>query len=110
MWLVRTPGQPDDPHQPRPALVVSDDIRNRMTDDLIVVPLFSRGRPGPTHVPLPAGAGGLDHESVAFCEEVSTIDRDFLRRGPLGPRLDDAAIDAVVRGIRRAVGEVVPEP
>ena len=109
LWLVLTPGQPDDPHQPRPALVVSDDVRNRMTDDLIVVPLFSRGGPGPTRVPLPAGAGGLDHESVVFCEEVSTIDRDFLRRGPLGQRLEAPAMDAVVRGIRRALGEVVPE-
>ncbi|MHB8507975.1 MAG: type II toxin-antitoxin system PemK/MazF family toxin [Candidatus Dormibacteria bacterium] len=108
LWLVLTPGQPDDPHQPRPALVVSDDVRNRMTDDLIVVPIFPSGRPGPTRVQLPAGGGGQDHDSVVFCEEVTTIDRDFLRRGPLGQRLDAATMDAVVRGIRRALGEVVP--
>ena len=108
LWLVFTPGQPDDKHQPRPALVVSDEVRNRLTDDLIVVPLFTRGRLGPTRVALPAGAGGVDHDSIAFCEEITTIDRDFLRRGPLGPRLDDALIGAVVRGIRRAVGETVP--
>jgi mRNA-degrading endonuclease toxin of MazEF toxin-antitoxin module len=81
-----------------------------MTDDLIVVPLFSRGRPGPTRVQLRAGSGGLDHASVVFCEEITTIDRDFLRRGPLGQRLQDSVMDAVVRGIRRAIGEVVPEP
>jgi mRNA interferase MazF len=109
LWLVETPGQPDDPHQPRPALVVSDDIRNQMTDDLIVVPLFSRGRPGPTRVQLRAGAGGLQHPSLAFCDEITTIDRDFLRRGPLGHRLDDSVMNAVVRGIRRAIGETVPE-
>jgi len=110
VWLVLTPGQPDDPHQPRPALVVSDDVRNRMTDDLIVVPLFSRGRLGPTRVPLLAGAAGLDRESIVFCEEITTIDRDFLKRGPLGERLPQPEMDAVVRGIMRAVGEVVPEP
>jgi mRNA interferase MazF len=110
LWLVMTPGQPDDPHQPRPALVVSDDIRNRMTDDLIVVPLFSRGSAGPTRVRLPAGSGGLEHASMVFCDEVTTIDRDFLRRGPLGQRLDQTAMDAVVRAIRRAIGEVVPQP
>jgi mRNA interferase MazF len=109
LWLVETPGQPDDPHEPRPALVVSDDIRNRMTDDLIVVPLFSRGRPGPTRVQLRAGAGGLQQPSLAFCEEITTIDRDFLRRGPLGHRLDDSVMNAVIRGIRRAIGETVPE-
>ena len=109
LWLVHTPGQPDDPHQPRPALVVSDDIRNRMTDDLIVVPLFSRGRPGPTRVQLRAGSGGLDHASVVFCDEITTIDRDFLHQGPLGPRIDKSVMDTVVRAIRRAIGEIVPE-
>jgi mRNA interferase MazF len=110
IWLVLTPGQPDDPHQPRPALVVSDDVRNWMTDDLIVVPVFTRGRLGPTRIALTRGSGGLDHESVIFCEEITTIDRDFLRRGPLGGRLDISTMTAVVRGIRRAVGETVPEP
>jgi mRNA-degrading endonuclease toxin of MazEF toxin-antitoxin module len=80
-----------------------------MTDDLIVVPLFTRGRSGPTRVAIPA-AGGLDHESVAFCEEVTTIDRDFLSRGPLGPRIAHTTVEEVVRGIRRAIGEVVAEP
>jgi mRNA-degrading endonuclease toxin of MazEF toxin-antitoxin module len=91
-------------------LVVSDDIRNGMTDDLIVVPLFTRGRTGPTRIQVVAGSGGLQHTSVAFCDEIATIDRDFLRRGPLGPRLDQSVMEAVVRGIRRAVGETVPEP
>lgn len=110
MWMVHTPGQPDDPHQPRPALVVSEDIRNRLRDDLIVVPAFSAGRLGPTRVAAAAGAGGLAHNSVLFCEEITTIDRDFLHRGPLGSRVPRGLMEAVVRGIRRAVGEVLPEP
>jgi len=106
--MVFTPGQPDDPHQPRPALVVSEDVRNRLRDDLIVIPAFSRGRMGPTRISLPKGSAGLAHSSVLFCEEITTIDRDFLQRGPLGSRLNTTVMDAVVRGIRRAVGEVVP--
>lgn len=110
VWYVHTPGQPDDPHQPRPALVVSEDIRNRLTDDLIVIPIFSRGRLGPTRVRLPAGQGGIDHDSVLFCEEITTIDRDFLSRGPLGEPVSAALLDQVIRAVRRALGEVVPEP
>ncbi|MGH9076016.1 MAG: type II toxin-antitoxin system PemK/MazF family toxin [Acidimicrobiales bacterium] len=110
MWLVHTPGQPDDPHQPRPALVISEDVRNRLRDDLIVIPAFSRGRLGPTRVRLPAGAGGLEHQSVLFCEEITTLDRDFLHRGPLGRRLPADVMGVVVRGVRRAIGETVPEP
>lgn len=104
-----TPGQPDDPHQPRPAVVLSEDVRNRMRDDLIVVPVFSEAQLGPTHVRLPASLGGLKHDSVIFCEEVTTIDRDFLSRGPVGV-LSPKLMEAVVRGVRRAVGEVVSEP
>ena len=108
--MVYTPGQPDDPHQPRPALVISEDVRNRLADDVIVVPLFSIGRVGPTRVTLAKGAGGLHRSGVLFCEEVTTVDRDFLDRGPLGPRVPGPVLDAVVRAVRRAVGDFLPEP
>lgn len=90
--------------------MVSEDVRNTLRDDLTVVPVFSQGRLGPTRVALPAGAGGLASDSVLFCEEITTIDRDLLANGPLGPPLGRSALDAVVRAVRRALGEVVPEP
>ncbi|HLZ47543.1 MAG TPA: type II toxin-antitoxin system PemK/MazF family toxin [Candidatus Limnocylindria bacterium] len=110
IWSVRIPGQPDDPHQPRPALVVSADVRNRMADDVMVIPIFSKGAVGPTHVPIDAGAGGLRKSGVLFCEELTTVDRDFLSRGPLGPVVSRDLLMAVVRGVRRALGETVAEP
>jgi mRNA interferase MazF len=110
IWMASTPGQPDDPHQPRPALIVSENVRNRMTDDVMVIPLFSRGRLGPTRVAIPGGAGGLTRASVAFCEEITTVDRDFLGRRPLGKRIEPPLMAAVVRAVRRAIGEVVAEP
>lgn len=104
IWYAYTPGQPDDPHQPRPALVISEDIRNRRTDDVIVVPIFSGGRLGPTRVAVAAGVGGLSHSSVFFCEELATIDRDFLRDGPLGSSVPAALPERVVAAILIAVG------
>lgn len=108
--MVLTPGQPYDPHQPRPALIVSEDVRNRLRDDVIVIPVFSAGKTGPTRVSLPAGAGGLRRPGFLFCEEIKTIDRDFLSHGPLGPRLAGPILEAVVRAVRRALGNVVFEP
>jgi len=105
--MVFTPGQPDDSHQPRPVLVVSEDVRNRLRDDLIVIPVFSTGKTGPTRVPLPAGTGGLRRPGLLFCEEITMIDRDFLSRGPLGPRLSGPILEAVVRAVRRALGDVI---
>jgi mRNA interferase MazF len=106
--MVYTPGQPDDPHQPRPAIVVSEDVRNRLRDDVIAVPLFSSGKAGPTRVPLPAGAGGLRRPGIAFCEEVTTLDRDFLTRGPLGKPVSPSQMAEVIRAIRRALGDLLP--
>ncbi|MDP9252708.1 MAG: type II toxin-antitoxin system PemK/MazF family toxin [Chloroflexota bacterium] len=104
------PGQPDDTHQRRPALVVSADVRNRIADDLMVVPIFSQGAVGPTHVHLAQGTGGIKKDSVLFCEELTTLDREFLSRGPWGPRVGADVLDAVNRAVRRAIGETVPEP
>lgn len=110
IWSVFTPGQPRDPHQPRPALIISDDVRNRIADDLIVIPIFSEASVGPTHVGLVRGSGGIRRESVLFCEEVTTIHRDFLARGPWGARVEQDLLRRVVRAVRRALGDVVLEP
>lgn len=110
IWFVYTPGQPDDPHQPRPALVVSADARNRVSDDIVFVPIFSRGRPGPTRVPIHSGTGGIRQDSVLFCEEITTLDHDFIARGPLGPPAPETLLQQVIRAVRRALGEAVPEP
>lgn len=109
IWSVYTPGQPGDPHQPRPALVISADERNQAEDDVIVVPVFTRGAVGPTHVPVRGGTGGLDHDSVLFCEEITTLDVEFLEDGPLGDPVPESLLRRVVRGIRISVGDV-PAP
>lgn len=110
IWWVHRPGQPGDPHQPRPGLVVSEDVRNRQGNNVIVVPIFSRGRLGPTRVALPAGAGGIPHAGILFCEELTTIADLFLAGGPLGAPVPPPLLAAVVRAVRRAIGEIVPEP
>jgi mRNA-degrading endonuclease toxin of MazEF toxin-antitoxin module len=109
IWLAYTPNQPDDPHQPRPVLIVSSDGRNWNTDDVIAVPIFRNRQLGPTRVAISAGVGGLVYDSVLTCEEIITLRHDFLERGPLGPPAPGPLLDRVVRAIRRAVGEVVPE-
>ena len=57
IYLVKLPGHPSDAKD-RPALVVSLDIRNRLANDVIVVPFSTTLRAAPTHEELPAGEGG----------------------------------------------------
>jgi mRNA-degrading endonuclease toxin of MazEF toxin-antitoxin module len=110
IWFVDTPGQPYDPHQPRLSLVVSSNARNRNSDDVIVVPIFSNGNLGPTRIPIASGVGGISHDSILFCEEITTLHVDFIRHGPLGRPVSADLLDQVVRAVRRALGEVVAEP
>jgi mRNA-degrading endonuclease toxin of MazEF toxin-antitoxin module len=106
VWRAYTPGQPTDPHQPRFVLVISEDARNRARDHVIVVPIFSQGRLGPTRLPIPEAGTGLPHESVLFCEELTTIDTDFLTDdGPRG-RVDPELLAKVVVAVRRAIGDL----
>ena len=101
------PGSPTTPTNRDPCSSYQRTFVTGLRDNVIVVPAFSAGRSGPTRVPVPASSGGLPFNSLLFCEEVTTIDKDFLRRVP-GASVEPGTVAAVVRAIRRAIGEVVP--
>jgi mRNA-degrading endonuclease toxin of MazEF toxin-antitoxin module len=86
-------------------LVVSADVRNRVREHVMVVPIFSTGNLGPTRLVIPAQGTGLHHDSVLFCEELTTIDEDFLEDGPRG-RVPSELLAYAVIAIRRAVGDL----
>lgn len=106
IYLVRLPSHPADTKN-RPALVVSMDVRNRLANDVIVIPLSTTLRPAPTHVELPAGEGGLKEPSVAKCEQVTTLDKSFLLRGPFAGTISSSLMQEIERAIQRAIGIVV---
>jgi mRNA interferase MazF len=106
IYLVRLPGHPSD-IKDRPALVVSLDVRNRLANDVIVVPLSTTLRLAPTHVELPAGEGGLKETSMAKCEQVTTLDKSFLIRGPFAGTINTSLMREVEKAIQRAIGIVI---
>lgn len=105
--LVKLPGHPADP-KARPALVVSMDVRNRLANDVIVVLLSTTLRPAPTHVKIPAGEGGLRETSMAKCEQITTLDKSFLLRGPFAGLISPSLMREVEKAIQRAIGIPVP--
>jgi mRNA-degrading endonuclease toxin of MazEF toxin-antitoxin module len=100
IWLVEFP---DDPKS-RPALIVSLDARNELANSVLAVPITTNLRPAPTHVPLPAGQGGLLHDSVARCENVSYLHKSRLSRGPLAGSISPALMREVERCLLRSLG------
>ena len=107
IYLVKLPGHPADP-KARPALVVSMDVRNRLANDVIVVPLSTTLRPAPTHVELSAGEGGLKETSTAKCEQITTLDKSFLLRGPFAGLISHSLMREVEKAIQRAIGILTP--
>lgn len=105
--MVRLLGQPTD-RKARPALVVSLDIRNRLAHDVIVVPLSTTLRLSPTHVELSAGTSGLDYPSMAKCEQITTLHKSHLLRGPFAGMINLATMEEIERAIQQAIGILVP--
>ena len=100
IWLVDFP---DDP-KTRPALIVSPDARNQYATSVLAVPVTTNLRPAPTHVLLPAKQGGLSHDSVASCENVSYLHKSRLTCGPMAGPICPALMGDVERCLLRSLG------
>ena len=100
VWLVDFP---DDPKS-RPALIVSPDARNEFANSVLAIPITTNLKPSPTHVPLTAGQGGLERDSMARCENVSYIHKSRLRRGAFGGSLGAPVLREIERCLLRALG------
>ena len=103
IYLVRFSGRPTD-SKTRPALIVSLDVRNRLANDVIVVPISTTLRPSPTHVELPKNEAGLNHTSMAKCEQITTLDKSFLVRGPFSGAVSPLKMSEIEKAIQRAIG------
>ena len=88
-----------------PVVVVSPDIRNELTDSVIVVPFTSnrQGVENPTRVLIPAGEGGLQADSLAVCENVSALRQTFLEQGPYG-QISADVLARIQRAIQVSIG------
>jgi mRNA interferase MazF len=64
----------------RPVLIVQTDRANPYSPHTIIVPFTTRIRQKllPSQVFVPAGEGGLKHDSVVLCEQIRVIDKGRL--------------------------------
>jgi len=85
------------------------DVRNRLANDVMVVPASSVLRPAPTHVHLCRGEGGVRKDSVLKCEQLITLPKEALGSVALGGPRSTATMVAVEKAIRRAIGVSIEE-
>lgn len=102
LYWVAIPGEPGE--KKRPALVISVNARNRLADDVLVIPGSTTLRFAPTHVRLRNGTGGLRRNSVLKCEQITTLPKILLSEAALGGPLPAVLLEEVERGVLRAIG------
>jgi mRNA-degrading endonuclease toxin of MazEF toxin-antitoxin module len=102
IYWVAIPGEPG--AKRRPALVVSVNARNRLANDILVIPASTTLKPAPTHVRLRKGTGGLRADSVLKCEQITTLPKTLLSESALGGPLSARLLEDVERGVLRAIG------
>jgi mRNA-degrading endonuclease toxin of MazEF toxin-antitoxin module len=91
----------------RPAVILSPDVRNRLANDVIVVPCSSSARGMAWHVRLRRGEGGLSQACMAKCEQIATVPKSWIDPAELG-RLSPGRLREVELAVLSALGILVP--
>ncbi len=105
-WADLHPRSGSEQQGRRPVIVVSHDSLNEIDSwrSFVIVPLTTssrQARRGPSAIPIAAGEGGLEQDSVALCHQVTTLDqRKF---GEQIGILPDVVMQAVTGGLIAAL-------
>lgn len=91
----------------RPTIIVSPDLRNRLADDVIIVPCSTSARAMTWHVQLRRGEAGLPQACMAKCEQIATVPKSWVEPAELG-RLSSGRMREVELALLSALGIVVP--
>ncbi len=90
--------------KPRPAAVLSVDALNKHALDVCLVPMTSvEHKKFTIRVPIKAGEGGLDVDCWAKCDQVTTLEKTFLRYPALGV-LSEPTFKKVQEQVKIALG------
>jgi mRNA-degrading endonuclease toxin of MazEF toxin-antitoxin module len=90
----------------RPAVILSVDSINRHALDVCLVPFTTVQRTEfSLRVPIKHGDGGLDQNCWAKCDQVTTLEKAYLRYPALGV-LSDQSFAAIQEQVRIALGLV----
>jgi len=89
----------------RPVVVVSLDIRNQYSSTVLVIPFTSdiSSADNPSRVSIDKGEGGLNADSVAMCDLITTVQKSYLDRQPYG-EITPSSFARILKAIQIAIG------
>ena len=91
----------------RPAIILSPDVRNRLANDVIIVPCSTTARKMVWHVQLRRGEAGLPQDCMAKCEQIATVPKSWVEPAELGT-LSAGRMREVELAVLSALGILVP--
>ena len=98
-----TPGRGSEQMGVRPALIVQNDVGNRVSSSTIVAAISTLRRiPYPFQAAITSEESGLPRDSVVKCEQLLTIDQ--ARLGRLAGSLDEEKMLEVDLALQRSLG------
>lgn len=90
--------------KPRPAVVLSVDSLNKSALDVCIVPITTiQHAEFSMRVPIKAQDGGLERNCWAKCDQVTTLEKTYLRFPPLGV-LSSAVFSRIEEEVKIALG------
>ncbi|HVA11144.1 MAG TPA: type II toxin-antitoxin system PemK/MazF family toxin [Candidatus Dormibacteraeota bacterium] len=85
----------------RPALVVSNNINNKYSPLITILPITSNTqKPYPFEVVISQGAGGLKQASLIKANQIRTIDKKRIHGAPLGVVMNSDTMNQVDQAIK----------
>jgi len=90
--------------KPRPAVILSVDALNRSALDVCLVPITSvQHAKFSVRVLIQPPEGGLDRDSWAKCDQVTTLEKTYLQYPALGA-LSKSTLETIQEQVRIALG------
>ncbi len=104
-WVALDPTLGSEIQKTRPALVVSNDINNKHSPIVTILPITSKtgDRIYPFEVPLAGGVAGLKEGGKIKANQIRTVDKQRLKGRALGT-LDRNLMNAVNEAIKIHLG------
>ncbi len=100
-WVNLEPTVGSEIRKQRPAIIVSNNNGNLNSPVVTIVPTSSKlSKLYPFEVFLPAGAGGLQKDSIVQTNQIRTVDKQRLIGAPLGRIDDQKLIDKINNAMR----------
>ena len=89
----------------RPIVIVSIDIRNQYSSTVLVVPFSSdlSQSANPCRILIERGDGGLKADSVAMCDVITCIKKQYLEPQPYG-KISQKCFEQILQAIQITIG------